>query len=86
MLTSSPTYCLKPGPSIQSKPNLTESVVANVPKEPATLEKESPYRLPDFALPISYEIRLAPDLTTFNYVGSEMIGVLTYAGQPITSS
>ncbi|MBU6453355.1 MAG: M1 family metallopeptidase [Cyanobacteria bacterium REEB67] len=39
----------------------------------ATLEKESPYRLPDFALPLAYEITLAPDMTTFNYDGSTTI-------------
>jgi len=39
----------------------------------ATLEKESPYRLPDFALPVSYDIRLTPDMTTFKFDGSEVI-------------
>ncbi|MBS1998231.1 MAG: M1 family metallopeptidase [Cyanobacteria bacterium SZAS LIN-2] len=44
-----------------------------MPNEQATLEKESPYRLPDFALPVSYDIRLAPDLETFKCPGSEVI-------------
>ncbi len=42
-------------------------------KEPATLEKESPYRLPDFALPLNYDLRLAPDMTSFKCEGSEVI-------------
>jgi len=45
----------------------------NSSTDSATLEKESPYRLPDFALPTAYEIRLAPDLETFNCPGSETI-------------
>jgi puromycin-sensitive aminopeptidase len=42
-------------------------------KEQATLEKESPYRLPEFAQPVAYDIRLAPDMTTFKCPGTVVI-------------
>jgi puromycin-sensitive aminopeptidase len=41
----------------------------------ATLQKESPYRLPEFALPVDYEIELAPDMQTFKYEGEVKIAL-----------